>query len=380
VTFIDLPPDHAEIVDNRVQAWITDLDERHNANEAELNAAFNANQRPVELYRLNQTFRAERAKEIQIRSDCEKHYLMLKKVYDDAKEKFDNKVAKCLTIFRKRISTLELMPVEEMLRDHQYRNAWNKLNDFYQASNSGREGRSSVMSMVSTATWSGYNLHEHIDSMQVLFDQCDVIGYHLNEDLRYEYLTKSITRCAKCPQPYVDVISQYGNMPQEVTYQQLVDALQTKYNSLAIAKQLRHSIDSANYNANNTNTNNYSSSNAYLNMATVVEPGKHYSEQKVHYVHNLSSNNNSNSSKLICKNCHKAGHTKDYCWLLKTCELCGKRGHISRYCPDNENGTAEINAALNSVAIKHSSKKDKDKNKSKEVNPQKSFRHKFPKK
>ena len=90
---------------------------------------------------------------------------MLKKVYDDAKEKFDNKVAKCLTIFRKRISTIGLMPVEEMLRDHQYRNAWNKLNEFYQASNSGREGRSSVMTMVSTVIWNGYNLHEHIDSI-----------------------------------------------------------------------------------------------------------------------------------------------------------------------------------------------------------------------
>jgi ribosomal protein L37AE/L43A len=164
-------------------------------------------------------------------------------------------------------------------------------------------------------------------------------------------------------------------MPQEVTYQQLVDALQTKYNSLAIAKQLKNSIESANYNANNTNTNNYSSSNAYLNMAAVVEPGKHYSEQKVHYVHNLSSSNN--NSRIFCKNCHKPGHTKENCWLLKTCELCGKKGHVGRYCPDNENGTAEINAALNSVSIKNSKK---DKVKGKEVNPQKSFRHKFPKK
>jgi hypothetical protein len=369
-------------VDIKVQEWLHDLDVRQAANEHELNEAFSLLQRPVELYRLNQSYRSEKAKEVQVRSDCERHYLMLKKNYDDAKEKFDNKVAKCLTIFRKRISTIGLMPVEEILRDHQYRNAWNNLNVFYQASNSGREGRSSVMSMVSTIIWNGYNLHEHIDQMSVLFDQCDDIGYHLNEDLRYEYLTKSITRSAKCPQPYLEVISQYGNMPQEVTYQQLVDALQTKYNSIAIAKQLKNSIESANINSsynNNTNTNTYSSSNAYLNAIQFTEPKKHYTEHKVDNV-NFSSNSNNKSSVPVCKHCNKTGHNKDSCWLLKTCEACGKKGHIKKYCPDREDGADEINAAFKAVTIKNS-KKDKEKRKpNSEVNPQKSFRHKFPKK
>jgi hypothetical protein len=371
-------PSYHDIVEEKINAWNEALDQRLQIEVEEINETFRdkKDNLKVELYRIHAAIRAEKSKEVQMRADYEKLFMSMKKQYEDEKEKYDNKIAKCMMIFRKRISTVGLIPVETLLRAHKFRNVWYQLNKFYQATNSGREGRSSVMSMVANIVWNGQNLHEHIDQMSALFSQCEDIGYPLNEDLRYEYLTKSITKSAKCPKQYIEVINQYNNMPQEITYQQLVDALQTKYNSLAIAKQLKSSIESAHHNQTNSSSNS-ANSNQNQKKKKRSEEGEYDSQTQA------AKAESSGKPRKVCSYCNKTGHTKDQCWLLKTCENCGVKGHIAQYCPElDDDDSEEVHATQQVNHKKKDNSRDKSnkKEKSQEVNPQNNFRNKYPSK
>jgi hypothetical protein len=163
-------------------------------------------------------------------------------------------------------------------------------------------------------------------------------------------------------------------MPQEVTYQQLVDALQTKYNSIAIARQLKSSIESAHYNQTNSSSNSANSNQSKKKRRaeeTEVEPQV------------MKAETNSGKPRKVCSHCNKTGHTRDQCWQLKTCENCGIKGHIAQYCPELDDEDSEEAHAAQQSSQKRKDHKDKSNNKkekSQEVNPQSNFRHKYPSK
>ena len=376
VKFELVEPNYNELVEDKMEAWVQKIDGRLAAEENDINNSFAPGAaRNAELFRARSNHRDAMTKEDERLGEYKREYMTLKKIYDKEKKEWDSKVAKCLSIFRKRINTVGLNPVEEQLRQYKFRNVWNKLNQFFQATNSGREGQSSIMKMAANIVWNGYNLYEHMEQMTALFSQCEDIGYPINEDLRYDYLTESITKSSKCPKPYLDLIHHYNNMPTKTSYQQLINALQMKYNSMSVAKQLKHSMETAH--------NHSSSSNVQVNTSSVDDGSK-----KKDNNNNNNSNNSvkhsdtvyvagtgSDGSTKVCSHCGKEGHVKSSCWLLKTCSICGKKGHISRYCPENKN--EEIEETYTAQKPSQDNKKQK-KEKDKEVNPQSTFRNKYP--
>jgi hypothetical protein len=248
---------------------------------------------------------------------------------------YNIKVAACIRIFNECISPSALSVVKGLLNDNKFRKAWVVLNENLSANNGGIDSQTAVMDIVTKITWNGRDFNNHLNQMNMLFDQCDEADFKLSDRLKYQYFIKSIQRSSN--NIFEKIIDQFSYMDEaDRNLPRLINAMQIKTSAVEI-ENISKSFDRSNNNNNNSN-------NKQNNKVLTISNEENNNSKKIKV---NDSNNKSNSSlnmqvnKLsinnpnkdhTCTICNKKGHLESKCFTQLECPKCGEIGHPEYLC------------------------------------------------
>jgi len=213
-----------------------------------------------------------------------------------------------------------------LLHERRFRQAWYQLNEFFSAANGGRESRSAMFDILANVTWNGRDFNGHVEYMTTLYDEVTEAGFPIDEEMKYEYLKKSILRS---PNKMFNSILEFADYADNHNYTTLLAKLQIRasadelnnHKDKKIGTNLVNNFTNMNVSENPSNTVNNKS-------VTVTNPDKNSNSAKLFVL----SRNNPNKDH-ICSLCGKKGHLEDKCFSIMTCEHCGMVGHPKFLCP-----------------------------------------------
>jgi hypothetical protein len=240
----------------------------------------------------------DESKRIQTQDRYQQEYELAHTAWLNHQEKDNAKASKCLSIFQKCIGPSSLAGVMNLLHERRFRQAWYQLNEFFSAANGGRESRSAMFDILANVTWNGRDFNGHVEYMTTLYDEVTEAGFPIDEEMKYEYLKKSILRS---PNKMFNSILEFADYADNHNYTTLLAKLQIRasadelnnHKDKKIGTNLVNNFTNMNVSENPSNTVNNKS-------VTVTNPDK-----------------NSNSAKLFVLS--RNNPNKDH-----ICSLCGK--------------------------------------------------------
>jgi hypothetical protein len=180
----------------------------------------------------NELKRAEdEAKRPQVLEKYEEEFIVAHNVWLVRKERDDLNVSKVISTFQSTISPSSLSVVMDLVQDRRFRQAWSDLDNHFSATIGGRESRSAMLEILTTAVWNGIDFNAHVNYMTTLFDEVTEGGFDVNDEMKYEYLKKSILRSKN---PMFNSILEYADYADNHDYVSLLSKLQVKASAYAL--------------------------------------------------------------------------------------------------------------------------------------------------
>jgi hypothetical protein len=163
--------------------------------------------------------------------------------------------------------------------------------------------------------------------MTTLFDQVTKSGYNIDDEMKYEYLKKSILKSSN---RIFNQILEYADYAENHSYQTLIAKLQVKWSA---SQMIRYK----------DRINNISSSANHLHLteeevSEVTATEEKVEKKKKGKEHLLVLSQKNPNKDHTCSLCGKKGHLEAKCFSHMTCELCGQKGHPKFTCPTRPKG------------------------------------------
>ena len=266
----------------------------------------------------------EEAKRPLILEKYEEDFIVAHNAWVTKKEKDDVKASTVIATFQTSFSPSSLSVVIDLVQMRRFRQAWFNLNEHFSAAIGGRESRSAMLEILTTAVWNGTDFNSHVNYMTTLYDEVTEGGFDINDEMKYEYLKKSILRSKN---HMFDTILEFADYADNHDYASLLAKLQVK----ASAHTLNTHRDQANEigmarDMQLMQLENHPQENKVRNPKSRKSEGRE--TEKVFVL----SNNNPNKNHK-CSLCGKMGHLEAKCFTTITCDKCHKKGHPAFLCP-----------------------------------------------
>jgi hypothetical protein len=264
----------------------------------------------------------DESKRPQVLERYEEEFIVTHNAWLVRKERDDLNVSKVISTFQSTISPSSLSVVIDLVQARRFRQAWANLDDHFSAAIGGRESRSAMLEILTTAIWNGTDFNSHVSYMTTLFDEVTEGGFVINDEMKYEYLKKSILRGKNS---IFNSILEFADYTDDHDYASLLAKLQVK----ASAHALNSHRDQANEIGMTRDMQLMQLENKPRNHRKPNYSGDRDPESE--RVNVLSGNNPNKDYK--CSLCGKFGHLEAKCFTTVTCDKCHKKGHPAFLCP-----------------------------------------------
>jgi hypothetical protein len=328
LTLVQPEPTHLVNVDQKMVAYDAAILQRYNDTDAAINAsALSATNKDLKAID-NEIKRAEEeSRRPLILEKYEEEFIVAHNTWITKKEKDDVKASTVIATFQTTISPSSLSVVIDLIQARRFRQAWFNLNEHFCATVGGRESRSAMLEILTTAVWNGHDFNSHVNYMTTLFDEVTEGGFDINDEMKYEYLKKSILRSKNS---MFNSILEYADYADNHDYASLLAKLQVKASAAALnthrdyVNEIGVSRDMQLMSLESKPRDNSESTNHKSKYSGTRDP-------KSERAYVLSGNNPNRDHK--CSLCGKFGHLEAKCFTTITCDKCHKKGHPAFLCP-----------------------------------------------
>jgi hypothetical protein len=343
LTLAQPEPTHANMVDNKIARYDASVIARYNS--VATIVAISGLDEDEELRKNidNELKRVEdKSKRPQVLEKYEEEFIVGHTAWLVRKEKDELNVSKVISTFQSSISPSSLSVVIDLIQGRRFRQAWSDLNEHFSANVGGRESRSAMLDILVNATWNGTDFNGHVNYMSTLYDEVTEGGFDINDEMKYEYLKKSILRG---PNRIFNSILEYADYADDHDYASLLAKLQVKFS----ATELNEHRDRSNENGLNKGMRAMQiGSTSPESTSSTMPPTQNNSiaKKRTHPMRSPRFTGNQTKEKLLvlsasnphkdhqCNLCGKKGHLESKCFSVMTCEECNKVGHPAFLCPN----------------------------------------------